>query len=53
MPDDIAAMALYLASDEAVYVSGHTHVVDYGRSINGGSGRFSGAAPAMVGIPTR
>jgi NAD(P)-dependent dehydrogenase (short-subunit alcohol dehydrogenase family) len=50
---DIANAALYLASDEAAYVSGHTLVVDYGRSINGGSGRFSGAAPAMVGIPPR
>jgi NAD(P)-dependent dehydrogenase (short-subunit alcohol dehydrogenase family) len=48
---DIANAALYLASDEAVYVSGHTLVVDYGRSINGGSGRFSGAEPKMVGIP--
>jgi NAD(P)-dependent dehydrogenase (short-subunit alcohol dehydrogenase family) len=48
---DIANAALYLASDEAAYVSGHTLVVDYTRSINGGSGRFSSAAPAMVGIP--
>ena len=50
---DIANAALYLASDEAAYVSGHTLVVDYTRSINGGSGRFSSAAPAMVDIPPR
>jgi len=50
---DIANAALYLASDEACYVSGHTLVVDYGRSINGGSGRFSSAQPQMVGIPQR
>jgi len=48
---DIANAALYLASDEAIYVSGHTLVVDYARSVNGGSGRFSSAAPKMVGIP--
>ena len=50
---DIANGAVYLASDEAVYVSGHTLVIDYARSVNGGSGRFSNAAPAMVGIPPR
>lgn len=39
-PDDIANAALYLASDEARYVSGHTLVVDAGQTTNGGSSRF-------------
>lgn len=47
---DIANAALYLASDESAFVSGHTLVVDYGRSINGGSPRFASADPKMVGI---
>ena len=47
-PMDIANAALYLASDEARLVSGHTLVVDAGRSINGGSARFTNAAPAML-----
>ena len=47
-PTDIANAALYLASDEARLVNGHTLVVDAGRSINGGSSRFAGSASAMV-----
>ena len=47
-PMDIANAALYLASDEARLVSGHTLVVDAGRSVNGGSARFASAAPAML-----
>mgnify|MGYP001820818064 FL=1 len=34
-PDDIANAALYLASDEARYVSGHTLVVDAGQTTAG------------------
>jgi NAD(P)-dependent dehydrogenase (short-subunit alcohol dehydrogenase family) len=47
---DIANAALYLASDEARLVSGHTLVVDAGRSINGGSARFASASAAMVDV---
>lgn len=47
-PMDIANAALYLASDEARLVSGHTLVVDAGRSVNGGSVRFASASPAML-----
>jgi NAD(P)-dependent dehydrogenase (short-subunit alcohol dehydrogenase family) len=49
-PIDIANAALYLASDEARLVNGHTLVVDAGRSVNGGSGRFASAAATMVDI---
>ena len=47
-PMDVANAALYLASDEARLVNGHTLVVDAGRSINGGSARFASSAPSMV-----
>lgn len=47
-PSDIANAAVYLASDEARYVSGHTLVVDAGQTTNGGSGRFHQSASAMV-----
>jgi NAD(P)-dependent dehydrogenase (short-subunit alcohol dehydrogenase family) len=46
-PMDVANAALYLASDEAHLVNGHTLVVDAGRSINGGSARFASAPPTM------
>ncbi len=49
--DDIAAAALYLASDEAKFVNGHTLVLDAGRSVNGGSPRFAETPTGMVGIP--
>ncbi|MCB9382338.1 MAG: SDR family oxidoreductase [Acidimicrobiaceae bacterium] len=47
-PSDIANAALYLASDEARLVSGHTLVVDAGRSVNGGSARFATAEPGTL-----
>jgi NAD(P)-dependent dehydrogenase (short-subunit alcohol dehydrogenase family) len=47
---DIANAALYLASDDAGFVNGHTLVVDYGRSIDGGSSRFASSESGMVGI---
>lgn len=47
VPDDIANAALYLASDEARYVTGHTLVVDAGQTTNGGSARFH-QQPAAV-----
>ncbi len=41
-PSDIAAAALYLASDDARYVSGHTLVVDAGQTTAGMTpGRFN------------
>jgi NAD(P)-dependent dehydrogenase (short-subunit alcohol dehydrogenase family) len=47
-PDDIAFAALYLASDEARYVTGHTLVVDAGQTTNGGSARFHQQPPALL-----
>jgi len=47
-PSDIANAALYLASDEARYVTGHTLVVDSGQTVDGGKARFHGAEPALV-----
>jgi NAD(P)-dependent dehydrogenase (short-subunit alcohol dehydrogenase family) len=48
LPDDIANAALYLASDEARYVTGHTLVVDAGQTTNGGSARFHQQRPALL-----
>jgi NAD(P)-dependent dehydrogenase (short-subunit alcohol dehydrogenase family) len=47
-PVDIANAALYLASDEARYVTGHCLVVDAGSTTNAGSGGFAAAEPALV-----
>jgi NAD(P)-dependent dehydrogenase (short-subunit alcohol dehydrogenase family) len=49
-PVDIAHAAVYLASDEARLVNGHTLVVDAGRSINGGSTRFASSSAVMVDV---
>ena len=54
-PEDIANAALYLASDESKYVSGHTLVVDAGQTTSGmkvnrfhdGEARVFGAAGAV------
>jgi len=48
LPDDIANAALYLASDEARYVTGHTLVVDAGQTTNGRSARFHQQRPALL-----
>lgn len=48
MPEDIANAALYLASDESRYVSGHTLVVDAGQTTNGGSSRFHRRTTAIL-----
>jgi NAD(P)-dependent dehydrogenase (short-subunit alcohol dehydrogenase family) len=47
-PADIANAALYLASDEARYISGHTLVVDAGQTTNGGSARFHQRASEVI-----
>jgi NAD(P)-dependent dehydrogenase (short-subunit alcohol dehydrogenase family) len=47
-PLDIANAALYLASDEARYVSGHLLVVDAGQTANGGSRHFASSDAAVV-----
>lgn len=47
-PADIASAALYLASDDARYVTGHVLVVDAGQTSNGGSGFFAAQASGMV-----
>lgn len=47
--DDIAAAAVYLASDEARIVTGHTLLVDAGQTTLGGVGRFHRGDPGLVG----
>lgn len=47
-PEDIANAALYLASDEARYVTGHTLVVDAGQTTIGGNGRFHQQPSAVL-----
>ena len=47
-PEDIANAALYLASDEARYVTGHTLVVDAGQTVNGGGARVHKQPSDMI-----
>jgi NAD(P)-dependent dehydrogenase (short-subunit alcohol dehydrogenase family) len=50
-PEDIAAAALYLASDDARFVTGEALVVDGGMSVVGGNAmRGSIGGPAALGI---
>jgi NAD(P)-dependent dehydrogenase (short-subunit alcohol dehydrogenase family) len=48
LPEDIANAAVYLASDEARYITGHTLVVDAGATTLGGTGRFHRQPTAMM-----
>lgn len=48
LPVDIANAAVYLASDEARYVTGHTLVVDAGQTTIGGNGRFHQQDSALL-----
>ena len=52
-PVDIANAALYLASDEARYVSDHVLVVDAGQTANGGSRHFASSDSALVDAGNR
>jgi NAD(P)-dependent dehydrogenase (short-subunit alcohol dehydrogenase family) len=47
-PVDIANAAVYLASDEARYITGHTLVVDAGQTTIGGLGRFHQQTTAVL-----
>lgn len=47
-PDDIAAAILYLASDEARYVTGHTLVVDAGQTSGGPAAPFHRGRPTVI-----
>jgi NAD(P)-dependent dehydrogenase (short-subunit alcohol dehydrogenase family) len=47
-PEDIANAALYLASDEARYITGHTLVVDAGQTTVVGRGSFHRQASAVL-----
>lgn len=48
LPIDIANAAVYLASDEARYVTAHTLVVDAGQTAIGGNGRFHQQDSALL-----
>ncbi|HLX55403.1 MAG TPA: SDR family oxidoreductase, partial [Ktedonobacteraceae bacterium] len=36
-PEEVASLALYLASDAAAYITGSTYIIDGGLSINSGA----------------
>ena len=48
LPVDIANAAVFLASDEARYITAHTLVVDAGQTAIGGNGRFHQQDSALV-----
>jgi NAD(P)-dependent dehydrogenase (short-subunit alcohol dehydrogenase family) len=48
LPIDIANAAVYLASDEARYVTAQTLVVDAGQTAIGGNGRFHQQSAALI-----
>ena len=48
VPDDIAAAAVFLASDDAAYISGHCLVADAGQTSGGGPGLFSTGEADMM-----
>lgn len=48
LPADIANAAVFLASDEARYITAHTLVVDAGQTGIGGNGRFHQQESALV-----
>jgi NAD(P)-dependent dehydrogenase (short-subunit alcohol dehydrogenase family) len=47
-PEDIAAAAAYLASNDARLVNGHVLVVDGGQTTSGGNNRFIKSGPGML-----
>ena len=48
MPEDIAQAAIYLASDESRYMSGHTMLVDGGQLAGAGTGAFHDKESNMI-----
>ena len=50
-PEDQAYAMLYLASDEARYVTGHTLVVDSGQTVSGGIPTFHNGPTSLIGAP--
>lgn len=52
-PSDIASAALFLASDLASWITGHTLVVDGGAMVQGAIPREAGAVPESPAVPAR